>query len=728
MINSIIKRFPFVPQRDKMDCGIACISMICKYYGKYFNYSYIEKLSSLTKEGVSMLDISNIFTKLNIENVVVESTYEEFIHDNILPCILHWNQNHFVVLYKIKRKKEERIFCIADPAHGLIDLKEKDFKKLWLKNNIGYVLYVEPTEKFYMIKEENQRIKYIDIYKYIFPFKSDIFKIFIVFSIGSLFTIVLPILTKNMVDRGINQKNINFIVLILISQLFILVGQSIAEIIRSRIILHIGGKINIRIIFDFLEKLMLMPIYFFDSKKTGDIIQRIYDHKKIENFLTSHSILTIFSLLNFFVFFIILAYYSWIVLFYYILITILSVFWVIYFQHKRKMLDYQRFNVNSENQEKILDLINGMQEIKLNNFENYQKNNWRKIQESLFKINLKTLNIDQQQLSGYELINNIKNIIITFIVAKDVVIEEMTIGGMLSISYILGEINAPIGHLVHFFRSLQDAELSLTRINEISNKSNLIEGQSNIDVIYSDIKINNICFKYNEDTGYILKNISLYIPKGKIIAIVGASGSGKTTLMKLLLKFYDLVVGNICYGEKDLKNISPLSLRKISGVVMQDGFIFSDTIERNIATGDEEIDYIRLDKAIKIANIKEFIENLPLGLKTKIGASGNGLSGGQKQRILIARAVYKNPHYIFFDEATSALDAENERKIHENLQSFYRGRTAVIIAHRLSTVKNADIIVVLKQGEVVEQGTHNELVDKRGEYYNLVKNQLELGN
>jgi len=424
-----------------------------------------------------------------------------------------------------------------------------------------------------------------------------------------------------------------------------------------------------------------------------------------------------------------LAYYSWTILFYYILITILSIFWVVYFQHKRKIIDYQRFNVNSENQEKILDLINGMQEIKLNNFENYQKNNWKKTQESLFKINLKILNIDQLQLSGYELINNIKNIIITFIVARDVVVNEMTLGTMLSISYILGEINSPIGHLVHFFRSLQDAELSFTRINEINNKSSLIENENlHNNTVYSDININKLYFKYNiNDTEYVLKNISIIIPKNKTTAIVGVSGSGKTTLMKLLLKFYESDEGGIYLNNLNLNKYSFKSWITNCGIVMQDGYIFSDTIERNIATGDEIIDYDRLNQSIEIANIKSFINELPLGLKTKIGTSGNGISGGQKQRILIARAVYKSPKYMFFDEATSALDAENEKIIYNNLQSFFKGRTVVIIAHRLSTVKSADNIVVLKKGEVVEQGTHKELVKKKGEYYNLVKNQLELG-
>jgi len=393
-----------------------------------------------------------------------------------------------------------------------------------------------------------------------------------------------------------------------------------------------------------------------------------------------------------------LAYYSWTILFYYILITILSIFWVVYFQHKRKIIDYQRFNVNSENQEKILDLINGMQEIKLNNFENYQKNNWKKTQESLFKINLKILNIDQLQLSGYELINNIKNIIITFIVARDVVVNEMTLGTMLSISYILGEINSPIGHLVHFFRSLQDAELSFTRINEINNKSSLIENENlHNNTVYSDININKLYFKYNiNDTEYVLKNISIIIPKNKTTAIVGVSGSGKTTLMKLLLKFYESDEGGIYLNNLNLNKYSFKSWITNCGIVMQDGYIFSDTIERNIATGDEIIDYDRLNQSIEIANIKSFINELPLGLKTKIGTSGNGISGGQKQRILIARAVYKSPKYMFFDEATSALDAENEKIIYNNLQSFFKGRTVVIIAHRLSTVKSADNIVVLK--------------------------------
>ncbi|ROI03701.1 MULTISPECIES: peptidase domain-containing ABC transporter [unclassified Chryseobacterium] len=727
-------KFPFVPQKDQMDCGIACISMICKYYEKEFGYTYLKELSAVSREGVSMLNISDTFHELGIDNAVVKTDLTSLIHESMLPCVLHWNEKHFVVLYKIGRNifNKRRTFYIADPAHGLIRLNETTFKKSWASNGTGFTLYTEPTEEFYTNDNNLEEINSKHLLKYVQSFRWELFKIFITLILGSVFTLAFPFLTEKLVDKGINNKDLNFILLILIAQLSLFVGQTIIEIIRSRISIYLGSRININIISDFLGKLMTMPLQFFDSKQVGDIIQRIYDHKRIENFLTSQSILTLFSMINFCVFFFVLAYYNWKILLYYVFITGLSILWILYFQSQRKIVDYEKFNLNSENQENTLELITGMQEIKLNSFEDYKKNRWKDTQEKLFKINFKVLNIDQIQLSGYECINNLKNIIVTYIVAQNVVSGHLTLGSMLSISYIIGEMNSPISHLVSFFRSLQDAKLSFSRINEINNYQGTeapSAGFTEDEAIHSDIKIENLSFQYEtKNSTYILKNINLLIPRNKTTAIVGVSGSGKTTLMKLLLKFYTPNLGSISIGETNLNDHIFENWIKKCGVVMQDGFIFSDTIERNIVTNDLHINYQKLDEILTITNIKGFADELPLGLKTKIGASGNGISGGQKQRILIARALYKNPHYLFFDEATSALDADNERHIHKNLQAFLKGKTAVIIAHRLSTVKNADKIIVLHKGRIVEEGNHTELVALKGEYFRLVKNQLELGN
>ena len=557
---------------------------------------------------------------------------------------------------------------------------------------------------------------------------------FLLLSLGTLITLVFPILTQKLIDEGVNQKNLSIISYILLAQLGFFFGGMVINIFQNWIMLVVGTKINIQIISDFLKKMLRLPIRFFDTKLMGDFNQRIQDHERIEHFLTSQSLLTIFSMITFTAFFGVLWYYDFLILAVYMVLTIISVLWSLFWMRKRKILDYFRFQQRSENQESIYEIIKGVSEMKLNQFEEFKRKEWEKIQQKLFKINIRILKLDQIQLSGFEFINQIKNILVTFLSAYFVVQNRMTLGELLSVSYIIGQMNSPVNQLILFFRSLQDAKLSLSRLNEVQNHTeeeqeyhqNLPTLQENIH--NSGIKINNVSFQYEgPQSSYVLKNINFNIPKGKITAIVGASGSGKTTLIKMLLKFYEPTQGSILINNININDISPTSLRKTCGVVMQDGFIFSDTIEINIATSDENIDYNKLNQALEISNLKEFINDLPLGLNTKIGSSGNGISGGQKQRILIARAVYKNPNFILFDEATSALDAENEKIIHDNLQSFFKGRTVIIVAHRLSTVKNADQIIVLKKGQIVEQGNHKELVSKKGEYYNLIKNQLELG-
>ena len=594
----------------------------------------------------------------------------------------------------------------------------------------GIALFLDPTEFFFQqISQREEKMNIRHILKYVTPYKNQMLWVTILLLLGTLTTLVFPVLTQKLIDEGVGKKNLSLIIYILLAQIVFFTGSILFNVIRNKILLFVGAKININIIADFLKKLLSLPIRFFDTKLLGDFTQRIQDHEKIEKFIISDGLSTIFSIIVFSVLFGVLGYYNLTILVIYSFLTVFSIFWALYWLKKRKYLEYFRFQKQTENQDIIYEIINGISEMKLNQYEEFKRKEWEKVQYKLFNINVRILKVEQFQISGFEFINQLKNILVTFLGALFVIKNQMTLGMLLSVSYILGQLNQPVNQMVQFFRSLQDAKLSLMRLNEIQThqeeeKKEMIPLKEN----NKDIKIEKVSFQYEgPKSPYILKNINLHIPKEKITAIVGASGSGKTSLVKLLLKFYEPIIGNIYYGDEDLKNISPLSLRKISGVVMQDGFIFSDTIERNIATGDEEIDYHKLNKAIEIANIKSFIEEKPLGLKTKIGASGNGLSGGQKQRILIARAVYKNPHYIFFDEATSALDAENEKIIHDNLQSFFKGRTVIIVAHRLSTVKNADQIIVLKKGQIVEQGNHKELVSKKGEYYNLIKNQLELG-
>ncbi|MDD1537994.1 peptidase domain-containing ABC transporter [Riemerella anatipestifer] len=726
-----------------MDCGPACLVMIARHYGKRYPIEYLREKAFITREGVSLLGISEAAHKIGLETQSVKLTEEQLEKNNeIFPCILHWNQNHFVVLFKITTSyfSNKKYFYIADPAHGIIKLSKEKFKQSWLsEENTGVAMFLNPTEEFEKRippKQEKVSIKYL--LSYLAPYRKQLSLMFLLLLFGSGLTLIFPFLTEALIDKGVNAKDLNFIFIILLTQLGIFLGSITIEIIRNWLMLYVGTHLSIKIISDFLKKMLQLPVKFFDTKTMGDFNQRIQDNERIESFLTSQSLTTFFSIITFSVFFGVLWYYDIKILLVYLALTILSVGWSFFWLKKRKILDYYSFQQRSENQESIYEMLNGVTEMKLNQFEDFKRKEWENIQKKLFKLNIRILKLNQVQLSGFDFLNQLKNILVTFLAANYVVKGDMTLGMLLSISYIIGQMNSPVNQLVSFFRSLQDAKLSLERLNEVQNKPNeeqiIPKGLSrlkNIDFETSKkcIQLKKVSFQYEGPRSpFVLRDINLVIPEGKITAIVGASGSGKTSLIKLLLRFYESVSGSIEYNGTNILEISPQNIRENCGIVMQDGYIFSDTIERNIATGDENIDYDKLQKAIKIANIGDFIDSLPLGLKTKIGAAGNGISGGQRQRILIARAVYKNPHYIFFDEATSALDAENEKIIHDNLQSFFRGKTVIIIAHRLSTVKNADQIVVLDKGEISELGTHQELVEKRGSYYNLVRNQLELGN
>ncbi|WP_299272692.1 peptidase domain-containing ABC transporter [uncultured Psychroserpens sp.] len=731
-----------IPQHDQMDCGPACIAMISAYFGKKHPIDYIRNISYLKRDGVSLRGISEAAEKIGFSTHASMLDLETFDIEGTFPCVLHWNQNHFVVLYDHKKNifTGKYKYKIADPSHGLISLNEEDFKSRWLtENNKGVALFLHPTEAFHEMEViKRKRIDFKFLIGFLKPYKKEVFQLFLGLLAGSLFTLIFPFLTQSLIDKGVESKSLSIVFIILLAQVFLFLGSIVIEIVRNWIMLYIGTRINISIISDFFKKILKLPINFFDSKLIGDFNQRIQDHERIEEFLTSQSLVTLFSIINFSIFFFVLLYYDYKIVVAYSILTLVAVLWSVYFLKKRRILDYYRFQRRGENQESIYEMINGIQEIKLNNFEDFKRKEWETIQVKLFGVNLRALKLDQFQLMGFNFINQLKNILVTFIAAREVIFGNITLGSMLAIAYIIGQMNSPVNQLISFFRSLQDARLSMERLSEVQDQEEEEkEGQiilSEKDLYYQNgvekgIRLNDLDYQYEgPKSPFVLKDINLFIPEGKTTAIVGASGSGKTTLMKILLKFYDPIHGSIFVNQHNLLNISPKNWRENCGVVMQEGYIFAGTIERNIATGDEEIDQERMRFAIKTANIEEFISGLPQKLKTKIGASGNGISGGQKQRILIARSVYKNPHYIFFDEATSALDAENEKIIHNNLQEFFKDKTVVIIAHRLSTVKNADQIVVLKGGEIVELGSHTDLVNNKSNYYNLVKNQLELGS
>ncbi|MEJ7767774.1 MAG: peptidase domain-containing ABC transporter [Chitinophagaceae bacterium] len=736
--------FPTYIQLDQMDCGPTCLRMIAKHYGRNYSLDKLRSLSYLTREGVSLSGISEAAEKIGFKTLSASLNFEQLDQEAPLPCIIHWNQEHFVVLppqdYSARKGKEK--ILIADPSHGLVKVDKATFMKNWISTSSqqGIALMLEPTPLFYEQDDESKKGRGLGfLLQYMKPYRRFVGQLFLGMLMGSLLSLVFPFLTQSLVDYGVNQQNIGFIRLVLISQLVLFIGTMCVEMLRSWILLHMNSRINISIISDFLIKLMKLPIRFFDTKMIGDITQRINDHTRIEQFLTTGTLNTLFSLVTLVVFSVVLGIYSLNILGIFILGSTLSVLCIILFLHKRKELDYKRFQQQSNNQNNLYELITGMQEIKLNNCERPKRWQWERIQARLFKLNISSLALEQYQQTGNQFFTQLKNILISYMAAREVVNGSMTVGMMLSVSYIIGQMNNPIEQLLGFFHSAQDARISLERLAEIHDRDNEEKDTSPDDSVPlqripygssgGDISLENISFQYaGPESPFVLKDINLIIPAGKVTAIVGTSGSGKTTLLKLLLRFYEPSTGKIIVGNSELPGFSPKWWRNQCGVVMQEGFIFSDTIARNIAVSDEKIDEDKLLHAVKVSNIEEFVNGLPLGYTTKIGNTGNGISTGQKQRMLIARAVYKNPGYIFFDEATSALDANNEKVIMENLDRFFKGKTVVIIAHRLSTVKNADQIVLLENGRVAELGDHQALTKKKGKYFELVKNQLELGD
>jgi ATP-binding cassette subfamily B protein len=728
-----MKRFPYTRQPDAMDCGPACLKMVAEFYGRHYSLDTLRKETFIKREGVSLLGVSRAAEKIGIRTVGGKLTYEDLKEKAPLPCIVHWNQNHFVVVYKIRG---EKVF-VADPGKGLITYTRDEFCNHWLSTSTkgedkGVALLMEPTRLFYDNKgeaePERSRLKFL--WGYFLPYKRFFLQLVFGLLLGSLLQLVFPFLTQAIVDTGIGNKDIGFIWVVLIAQLMLLLSRTAIDFIRRRILLHIGTRINISLVSDFFIKLMKLPMRFFDTKLVGDLLQRIEDHGRIERFLTVQTLNVVFSVFSFVVFGAVLLAYNLNIFLVFLAGSIVYGLWVLLFLKRRRLLDYQYFEKQAINRNIVLQLINGMQEIKLQGCEQRKRWQWEDAQADLFDVNMKALSLQQNQEAGGICINELKNILTTVLAAAAVIHGEMTLGMMLAVQYIIGQLNSPVEQLVGFVYQWQDVGIALERMNEIHTRKNEENENRTVSRIEdNDIAIENLCFKYDGALpGYVLDGISLKIPQGKVTAIVGASGSGKTTLVKLLLGYYSPNEGEITVGGEDMERFNLVWWRSICGAVMQDGYVFSDSIARNIAVTDDEIDMERLRHAARIANIADYVESLPLGYNTMIGQDGQGLSQGQRQRISIARAVYKNPQFLFFDEATNALDANNERAIVENLNEFYKGKTVVIVAHRLSTVKNADKIVVLEHGKIVEQGTHAELTALKGRYYELVRNQLELGN
>ena len=728
--------FPFFRQSDAMMCGVTCIQMICKYYGERYNQKFLSDICYASKEGVSLLGIRDAAVKIGLYTISGRLTIDE-LSSATLPCILHWNQNHFVVLYKVKKRQK---FYIADPGKGLITYTMDEFKQHWIgtgrdNEGKGIAMFLEPTQAFYDNTNEHEtrtEKPFKFLFGYIKQYRKYFFQIILGLFVGSLLQLALPFLTQNIVDIGIKNKDIGFIWLILIGQLVITLSRTSVDFIRRWLLLHISMRINISLVSDFFIKLLQLPMSFFDTKLMGDLMQRIGDHSRVNSFLTQQTLNVAFSLISFAVFSCVLLVYNRLIFLIFLIGSILYGGWMALFLRRRKVIDYELFEQQAANNNKTYQFLTSMQEIKLQDCEQRRRWEWEDVQADLFHIQMKSLKLQQTQEAGSIFINELKNIIITVVSATAVINGNLTLGMMLAVQYIIGQLNSPIEQLMHFIYSIQDVKISLERINEIHKKNNeedFNRSRTDFENESHDIELSNIDFKYDPHAlTKTIEGVNIHIPEGKITAIVGASGSGKTTLIKLMLGYYPVISGEIKIAGHNISEYNLKWWRRQCGVVMQDGVIFSESIARNIAVDDGEIDEEKLEMAAEIANVKDFVMALPLKFNTNIGRDGMGLSQGQKQRILIARAVYKNPKFIFLDEATNSLDASNERAIVDNLDKFYKGKTVVVVAHRLSTVKNADQIIVLDKGKVVETGNHKSLTAKRGAYYNLVKNQLELGN
>ena len=737
----------------------------------------LREKTEIGKEGVNLLGLSEAAESIGLQTHCAKIPLAALTQNAPLPAILHWKQEHFVVLYRIAKSQ----FTIADPAAGIIRYNMAEFRKCWISDKSGgeeegVALLFDTTPEFFETlsttsDQKTSALSFSRVFQYLIPFKRMLLQLAFGLVIVTILQSILPFLTQSIVDVGVNNRNLHFITIVLLAQIFMVAGRLVIEFIRGWILLHISTKINITILREFLVKLMHLPMVFFDGKKTGDILQRMNDHFRIESFLTGSSINILFSLLNLVTFSIVLATFDSHVFAVFILGSVLYSFWVIIFLKRRRMLDYKKFDAGAEEQSLRIQIVQSMPSIKLHGIENSMKRQWEAIQNRLFVLSMKSLGLNQWQQTGALFITETKNILITFISAKAVVDGNISLGTMLAIQYIVGQLNSPIEQMIGFIQSFQNAKISMERLNEVhkvedeepksraffsalpASFSMKVSGGRGVPAFNSflhhpgiipghptpnhidglngvnepAIHINNLSFTYNgAGNDAVLHNLEFSIPKGKTTAIVGMSGSGKTTLLKLLLKFYNPSKGNITINDLSLEKISHRFWRSCCGVVLQDSYLFATTIAKNIALGDDNVDYDKLYHAVSVANARDFIEQLPMSYNTKIGPDGHGLSMGQRQRVLIARAVYADPEFLFFDEATNSLDANNEKMILTNLQSFFSSRTVIVVAHRLSTVKNADQIVVLSNGRIIEKGSHNELVQLRGEYFTLVRNQLEL--
>lgn len=709
-----------------MDCGPASLKIICKYYNKDFSMKFLRDRCNITREGVSLKGISIVAEEIGLRTLPLKATTEDLKKKIPFPCILHWNSSHFVVLYKVTKNK----FYISDPQIGLISYKREKFEYSWKRNlDKGIVLVIEPSPKFYENEDIKTKSAFVNYFKYLKPYKNFLLQIFAGMIMGIFISLIFPFITQSIVDIGIENRDLNFINLLLVSSIVLTLSSVLSRYLQSRMMLYIADRVNISMVSDFLKKTLRLPVTFYDRKMTSDILNRINDHERIQKFILNSLLGIIIASLSFIVYAGILAYYNVPIFLLFTFGTFLSIGWITLFLKRRRKLDYRYFDSNIQNQNEIIQITEKNNEIKINNLEQKKQWDWELSRLEIYNLNKKLLNLNQTQGLGIQIIDRLKNVFITFFAAKAVIAGEMTIGMMISAQYIIGQMSGPVSQVINFIQSYQDAKISLERVSEVvyEEEEELIsEGLEAAIPNVKSITINNLSFKYNQNESYILQNISFNIPHGNMVAIVGQSGSGKTTLLKILLRLYQDYEGEITIDNVDFKSINLSNWRSHCGAVMQEGEIFNDTILQNIVLDTDKINPLLLKDAIRVANLGEFINRKPQKIYTAIGQGGHGISGGQKQRILIARALYKNPDFLFFDEATNSLDTKNEQEITFNLNNTINGKTTVIIAHRLSTVKSADKIIVLDKGQLMESGRHHELLKKKGIYYNLIKNQIEL--
>jgi ATP-binding cassette subfamily B protein len=725
--------FPTFRQMDQMDCGPTCLRMVARFHGRSYTLETLRDRCALTRQGVSLLGIAYAAESIGYRTLSVKTGFDQLVGQAPLPAIAHWEQNHFVVVHRVTPTHVE----IADPGRGRVRLSREEWMRGWASTEeegrkLGVLLLLEPTPRFHEHEGDDadggSQLRFLA--GYVRGFGALFRQVGLAMLVGSLLQLVFPFLTQAVVDHGIGNRDLGLVQLVLLAQLALFAGRASVEFIRNRILFHVGNRVYLSLTSDFLLKLLRLPVPFFSTRMVGDILQRVSDHQRIQQFVTNTTLNVLFSVFTLAVFGVVLGLYSVPILLVFLGSSAVYLGYVLLFLKPRRSLDHQRFAEHSRSASVLVELVTGMPEVKLANAEQQHRWRWERIQARLFRLNLRGLTIDQLQENGAGVVNEVKNIVITFLAVKLVIAGDLTVGMLISVQYILGQLNQPISQLVAFVQSAQDARISLERLSQIHAHADEEEPADRIATLPRDhgIRLKGVSFTYGGPLAEpVLSDVDLDIPAGKVTAVVGASGSGKTTLLKLLLKFHPPTQGDITVGGTRLAALSNRLWRDRCGVVMQDGTLFSSSIAANVAIGSESADPERLLNAVRVANIHEFVERQPLAYNTKIGREGIGMSAGQRQRFLIARAVYKDPNFLFFDEATSALDANNERVIMENLNEFFRGRTVVVIAHRLSTVRNADQIVVLDAGRVVERGTHDELTRARGAYFKLVRNQLELG-